>query len=539
MTFNPTQEQIDIFTAAVEQTQPVIIINAGPGCGKTTTIVELVKLLAPTWKQQWKANRCNSVYMALNKDIVTSTEAKFKDAKVNSPLGGIFKINCTTTHALCMSLWSLNLEPQQKLNIDTGKNKALLRAIQDHGRHSIPPEEWETLMELLKLAKSQGYLPPASGSIYKSLVSFETICEMADCEPDPARKTIVDLALKACIKASFALTLDFDDMLYMVAFFWQVTKKYQWIFVDEAQDLSPIQLFLLKRLNPEFLVLVGDPHQAIYGFRGAMTNSFEMITAQYPTALELPLQTSFRIPRNILPLLRNQNPALTTMSPMHGIMDAWAGGSIDSLLAEAPKSQAIICRNNAPLYRVALACVAARIPFQMSDTRWGEGLMKDVRRLHDNPQSWPVDAGFHARVAEFFLDRAGDDKRKRDAAWDKVAAIQALCDTTSPSDVAALLLTLQSILRKANASDKAKPLLLSTAHKAKGLEFDFVVHLDSHLIPAKFAETDEELRQEANIAYVINSRSRNTLIFAESDSITIPGALTPSRRPNIKRNQPL
>jgi len=34
-------------------------------------------------------------------------------------------------------------------------------------------------------------------------------------------------------------------------------------------------------------------------------------------------------------------------------------------------------------------------------------------------------------------------------------------------------------------------LLLSTAHKAKGLEFDFVVHLDSHLIPAKFATTPE------------------------------------------------
>jgi len=79
-------------------------------------------------------------------------------------------------------------------------------------------------------------------------------------------------------------------------------------------------------------------------------------------------------------------------------------------------------------------------------------------------------------------------------------------------------------------------LLLSTAHKAKGLEFDFVVHLDSHLIPAKFATTPEQIAQEHNIAYVINSRTKNTLMFIDSLNITIPGTAPRNYRNPAKRD---
>ena len=62
--------------------------------------------------------------------------------------------------------------------------------------------------------------------------------------------------------------LDFDDMLYFAVHYADDYPKYDMIYVDEAQDLSPIQIHLLEKLKGR-VIAVGDPHQAIYAFRGA------------------------------------------------------------------------------------------------------------------------------------------------------------------------------------------------------------------------------------------------------------------------------
>lgn len=536
-TFEPTPQQFTILDAIASHTHPVIAIDAGPGCAKTTTIKEAIKLLAPNYKSEWVASRARLVYTAFNKDICMETQADFVAEGINK--NGLFKAQATTFNSLGLSIAVMGLEPGTKVSIDANKSKAILRGIQDQGRHSIAPDEWDDLTDLLKMAKSQGYLPPASGSAFGSLLDFETLAMMSDVIPKPHYKTIIDIALKATIKSCFDRLFDFDDQLWFTAFFSPMNRKIEWMFVDECQDLTPVQLFLLKRIKASWIVLVGDPCQAIYAFRGAMNDSFERIFDIWPGALRLPLTESFRVPKNVLPLLRERNAALSSVSPANGLVDTWQGGTIRDLIGHVKGTRAILCRNNAPLYRVALACIASQIPFMMNDTRWGESLIKSIKRVCPNPQSHPVDSIFIGMFMHSLLEYAGDDKRKRDAALDKVAAVEALADATNPSSVAALLLTLQSLLKRANPSDKNKPLLLSTAHKAKGLEFDYVVHLDSHLIPAQYAETESELAQEANIAYVINSRTKSTLVFAESASIIIPGAPTPRRRPDIRRNQPL
>ena len=534
MTFAPTVEQSRIIDRIVSKTVPVIAINAGPGCAKTTTIIEAIKALSPELKQQWKSWRCRVIYTAFNKDIVNETARRLVEAKINTD--GIYKVDCATFNSLGMRRFKGILEnPSRSIQINMKKNKDVLKWIQDQGRYSISPEEWPDLETLMRGAKSQGYVPPKSGCAFKTLVTFHELCKTFDITPEPHYEAILNSAIARSVQLSFNYELDFDDQLYMAALWTGASSdKPLFIFVDEAQDLTPVQLFLLKRMQAEFVVLVGDPMQAIYAFRGAMSDSFKRIYAVWPDAMTMPLMTSFRVPQAVLPILRERNPALNTMSPIKGGIEAPARSmEIKELLAGRTGSAAILCRNNAPLYRAALACISARVPFNLSDDNWGNGLIRDIKRVVHNDMQGPAGATFIGVMLHHWLERAGDDAKLNTLARDKIASLEALIELTQPSTVGALCLTITSLLKKSAPDAK---LLLSTAHKAKGLEFDFVVHLDSHLIPAKFATTPEQIAQEHNIAYVINSRTKNTLAFIDSLNITIPGTAPRNYRNPAKKD---
>ena len=64
-------------------------------------------------------------------------------------------------------------------------------------------------------------------------------------------------------------------------------------------------------------------------------------------------------------------------------------------------------------------------------------------------------------------------------------------------------------------SDTQSQITLCTGHKSKGLEWDFTIHLDPHLIPSKWSKDDPiQLQQEMNLRYVIETRSKSTLVLA-------------------------
>jgi superfamily I DNA/RNA helicase len=63
------------------------------------------------------------------------------------------------------------------------------------------------------------------------------------------------------------------------------------------------------------------------------------------------------------------------------------------------------------------------------------------------------------------------------------------------------------------------PIQLLSGHKAKGLEWDVVYHLDPWRIPSKYARSDEDLEQEKNIDYVITTRAKATLVFVTMEGL--------------------
>ena len=96
-------------------------------------------------------------------------------------------------------------------------------------------------------------------------------------------------------KQSYGL-IDFTDMIekFIVS---GLCPKYDVAFVDEAQDLSPIQwkMFNIIKENSKYVILAGDDDQAIYGWAGADVKKFQ----QEVSKKDIILPQSYRVPQSV------------------------------------------------------------------------------------------------------------------------------------------------------------------------------------------------------------------------------------------------
>ncbi len=108
---------------------------------------------------------------------------------------------------------------------------------------------------------------------------------------------------------------DFDDLIARTVILLRrqpvvlasYRQRFTSILVDEYQDLNQSQYELLRLLAPgdqPDLFVIGDPNQAIYGFRGAQPKYFGRFTRDWPTARLISLPETYRLPPPILRLAR-------------------------------------------------------------------------------------------------------------------------------------------------------------------------------------------------------------------------------------------
>lgn len=95
--------------------------------------------------------------------------------------------------------------------------------------------------------------------------------------------------------------VDFTDMILLANQSDFDTPHFQYMFIDEAQDLSTQQWMFVEKLakNADNIVIVGDERQAIAEFAGADVDYFLNIKGRFTE-----LNHSYRVPRNIYKLAR-------------------------------------------------------------------------------------------------------------------------------------------------------------------------------------------------------------------------------------------
>lgn len=250
------------------------VVNAVAGSGKTTTIVAAAKLLRPGGHYK---------FLAFNKSIAEELKTKLP-----------YFVTASTFHAECFAAYKRAISGVKRP--EAGKTKWLCK-----DANLIPDREfWQTfpwVERMVSFAKASG-LEPAEATP----AALQSIADFHDMDDPPARAfALVQKLLFLSVEDD--KRLDFDDMLWLtylknIPFVPQA----DFVFVDEAQDLSEVQHALLERMvkpNGGRLVAVGDKHQAIYGFRGAHTNGMDELTKRF-NATALPLSISYRCSQKVV-----------------------------------------------------------------------------------------------------------------------------------------------------------------------------------------------------------------------------------------------
>lgn len=381
--------------------------------------------------------------------------------------------------------------------------------------------------------------------------------------PSPAgieRSQVVDV-LRAYEEAKTeAVVLDFEDILLLLADMIgrhqevgdQIRRQYKHFVVDEYQDVSPLQAYVLDQWlgGRRELCVVGDPAQTIYSFAGASPQYLLGFARKYEDASIVRLVRDYRSTPQVVTLAngimaqrtsaggglelvaqRASGPAVGFHAYADDVSEAeGVAARIDALMSAGVSAReiAVLYRTNSQSEALEEALTTRGIGYLV---RGGQRFFarEEVRKAMLLLRGAAVSAtdeplGVQARSA---LESAGWTEAPpaaRGAVRDRWESLQALAELADDTDAESLAATgkgasmrtfVEQLAERASAqhAPAVEGVTLSTLHAAKGLEWDavFMVGMSEGLLPISLAETDEAVEEERRLLYVGVTRAREHL----------------------------
>jgi DNA helicase II / ATP-dependent DNA helicase PcrA len=300
-------------------------------------------------------------------------------------------------------------------------------------------------------------------------------------------------------------SIDFDDQLWLPIVLKMEFPQYDYVLVDEVQDLSAVQIqMILRSCAPGGrIIAVGDERQCIFAFRGADYRTMARVKEAL-SAKVLPLSVCYRCATSIV------REAKTIVADIEAAPGAPEGvvrhTALDKVGAEVQPGDFILSRTNAPLMELCMELLRQGRPAVIAGvdvTEKFESMIlrsraKDVEELLAWVESWLE------REVERLEKKNIDPKRAEDLA----ACMRVLCeDVQTLGQVRARM--------KSMFADKASDsmIVLSSTHRAKGLEKDRAFLLRWTFCAGKEDQTEAERIEEENLLYVAITRARKELVY--------------------------
>jgi superfamily I DNA/RNA helicase len=483
-------------------------VNAVAGSGKTWTLVEACKLL--------RTDR--ALFCAFNKHIAEALKARLPKSVTSKTLHSV-------GYGALASKWGklrLDEDKIRSLAEKPGKaihkklEKALLPLIRRGEDVDIPD-----LGQVCGWLKELAHFARVSLTDHADAKALEGMADYYGIDVDPLVWREVAEATRDLIEESNRIArekrvIDYDDMVYLPVHLGFLPARYDWVCLDEAQDLSAAQRALaISCLAPGGRMLaVGDPRQSIQGFAGADPESFQSLKAELD-AVELPLSVCYRCPTSHLDLARQIVPQIEAAPGAEtGTLD-WM--KIQDVLAGVQEGDLILSRMTAPAVSLCIQLIARKIPARVKGRDIGAALARDVEQISEQPgfkmaefehfaQAW-----FQKREVKL-LKKKGEHEAQVQALWDRFEGLMACYDAYPCENAIGLVKAIQSLF-----DDDRRSVTLSTIHRAKGLEADRVWVLGADKLPAKFRGMQEwEKYQEECIHYVALTRAKREMYLVEA-----------------------
>jgi len=477
MAHTPTPEQAAIIAAATD-TEDNLLVSALAGAAKTSTLELLANALPKT----------QMLCLAFNKLIATEMAQRLP-------------ANCRvqTLNSLGLSIWKDTC--RTRVSVDTGKMYRLLTAAierSDPAEKNTIFDSFGMLLKEARSAKAAGHIPDSRMSKNPEqmkrnpnrLMSDKEMFDSMEEEPTALQEALLIGILEESLDEGLAGKIDFDDMLLLPTVYRATYPRVSLILVDEAQDLSPLNHVMLDKLARKRIIAVGDQCQAIYGFRGASSSGMADLKAQFDMT-ELPLTVSFRCPEAIVRHVQGRAPTMQHWegNPSPGAVIHKTHWSVHDI----PDSAAVICRNNAPLFTLAVSLLRhGRTP-----NLWGNDITKGLVKILKKFGSTAMGQSAVLQCISEWEDKKLKTARNSSQVHDRAECLRIFARQAD---------TLAGAMGYAETlMDCTGPIQLMTGHKSKGHEFTHVYFLDAKLVGKD--------GQEPNLRYVICTRTMQELTY--------------------------
>jgi DNA helicase-2/ATP-dependent DNA helicase PcrA len=357
--------------------------------------------------------------------------------------------------------------------------------------------------------------------------------------------------------------IDFEDVLLLLAAMLaerrdvadEVRGQYRHFVVDEYQDVSPLQQYLLDQWlgGRDELCVVGDPSQTIYSFAGASAHHLTAFTASYPRATTIELVRDYRSTPQVVGLanhlmrradgpaalaLRAQRPDGPDVSFVtYADDDAEAVGVTAQIAAlirsGVPAAEiAVLFRTNVQSEAFEAALADRGIGYQVrgnarffdrADVRKALVLLRGGARSADPEVPMPEAARDILRSAGW-TETAPDGRGASRERWDALQALVSLADSLAAAPATGTSPTVADLVAElderaaAQHAPAVEGVTLASLHAAKGLEWEavFLVGLSEGLLPTVQAQTDAAVAEERRLLYVGVTRAREHLELSYS-----------------------
>lgn len=499
--YEPSQYQKAIFDY-IQHEKGNLVVEAAAGSGKTYTLVKALSLI-PQNKRV--------LMTAFNKDIVKELTKKVKEFP---------NVEVRTLHGLGMILTTRGLRiggmkpegykyTQLIYNHWQDLTKTNINKLSRNARKSFV----ENTKKLVDFGRF--YLATTRSEMIELMTKYDIPCVADE----------VDVALKVMAIGGKNLdSIDYTDMIWMPHIYDLHLQEceYDFIMVDECQDLNVAERNLVLRCLKEGgrLIAVGDSNQCIYGFSGSDPDSFRAIQS-IPNTVSMPLSISYRCPESVVKFAQNLVPSIEAKQ------GAEEGVILDCVsLDDVHDGDMVLCRNNAPLLQVYCKLLEQGKRAYIRGSDVGKNLQNIVIGTHKDylHTNLKQDGVFIRLYEDLFNSRKAIMERYGISQEDamKHETIQAKLDMIRALEVlGADLTTTEELTKKIGdifpKNDKGEGIMLSTVHKAKGLEADNVFIACASLMPSKSALDEWQVQQERNLMYVAYTRAKKVLGFLNEE----------------------
>ena len=497
--FTPSPYQEKIFDFIVHGNGNAVI-SAKAGSGKTSTCVTAIKLIKPKNKV---------MFLAFNKSIAEELSQKLKDYP---------NVEVRTSHSLGFAIIRKNVEGEVEL--DEFKYRRYIKS-------NI--SELTTIDVTLTKNQLYNYIESICALVdfarFNLAQTAEEVKSLAVKYDVPIFFDECDVVIKVLEWGKTELnSIDYADMVWLPVELSMNARAFQkdFIFIDECQDqsLMSIELFLKCFKRGTRFIAVGDEDQCINTFCGSSEEAFQYMK-DYPKTSQFDLPICYRCPRTVVELAKTLVPDIECRE------DAPKGDIIEKCWTSSLRSgDMVLCRSKAPLLKVYTKLLRKGIQCHIKGQDIGINLKKlieevDIEELNTNLKSDGVFVRLYDNLFEIrnkLMESKGLDYQDATLTnyitnmYDMIKALTVLAENYTTKTE--LLSHIDEIF-----DETREGVILSTIHKAKGLEADNVYILCNSSMPSSLAKKEWEKKAEQNLIYVAYTRAKKKLGFISEEEI--------------------